>query len=81
MSILYDWPHFNKLVAHENETKLMLFTSIIHLVQHEIRFNQNSFECVSHIKYLGIVFKNKLPFKLHITDVSQKCRYDIYDET
>ena len=27
---------------------------------------------MSHIKYLGIILDNKLPFKLHIADVSRR---------
>ena len=44
----------------------------IHSVQAEIRFNQNSLEWVSHIKYLGIVLDDKLSFKLHMADVSRR---------
>ena len=49
-----------KLVARESKTKLILFISRIHPVLPDIRFNQNTLERASHIKYLGIVLDDKL---------------------
>ena len=72
VSALSNWLNSNKLVARESKTKLMLFTSRIHLVLPDIYFNQNTLECVSHIKYLGIVLDGKLSFKLHIADVYRR---------
>ena len=70
VSALSNWFNTNKLAAHESNTKLMLFTQRIHPVLPDINFNQNTLEWLSHIKYLGIVFDDKLSFKLHIADVS-----------
>ena len=55
VSTLFNWLNTKKLVAHESKTKLMLFTPRIHPVLHDIRFNHNTPEWVSHIKYLGIL--------------------------
>ena len=44
----------------------------IHPVLPDIRYNQDSLEYVSHIKYLEIIIDNKLSFKLHIADVSRR---------
>ena len=67
---LSHWLNTNKLVA---QNKLMLFISQIHPILPDIRFNQNTLEWVSHIKYLGIVLDDILSFKLHIADVSRRC--------
>ena len=44
VSILFDWLNTNKLIAHENETKLILFTLRIRPVLPDIRNNYNSLE-------------------------------------
>ena len=58
-----NWLDTNKLITHEGNTKLVLFTSRIHSILPDICFNQNTLERVSHIKYLGIVLDDKLSFK------------------
>ena len=50
VSTLSDWLNTNKLFARESKTKLMLFSSRIHPVLPDIRFNQNTLEWVSHTK-------------------------------
>ena len=49
VSIVSDWLNTNKLVARESKTKLMLFTSRIHPVLHNIYHNKNFLEWVLHI--------------------------------
>ena len=69
-----DWLNTNKLVAHESKIKLILFTSRIHPVLPDIRFNKNSLELASYITYHGIILDDKLSFKLHTGDACRRFR-------
>ena len=69
---LTKWLISNKLVAHPNKTKLMLFTSRQTNEVPVIKFFNDNLEFVSNIKYLGITLDNKLSFSNHIDTVLTK---------
>ena len=67
------WLNDNRLTAHEDKTKLMLFTPCQKPpLLPSIIFNRTILEWVDEIKYLGIIIDTKLQFKSHINFVENK---------
>jgi hypothetical protein len=65
------WLLVNKLVAHTDKTKLMLFTSRPVVAPRNITFNGSILDWVDDFRYLGLILDNKMSFKKHITSVCQ----------
>jgi len=68
---IFNWLCMNKLSLNINKTKFMVitnkpFTNIVLSIQN------HTLECVSEMKFLGIILDNKLTFKRHIHAVSNK---------
>jgi len=65
------WLLANKLVAHTDKTKLMLFTPRPVSVLREITFNGTILQWVDEFRYLGLILDNKISFNKHINLVCQ----------
>jgi hypothetical protein len=66
------WLAGSKLTAHEDKTKLMLYTSRPHPELPIVYFNQKRLEWVKNIKYLGVILDEKLTFSPQILSVRKK---------
>jgi hypothetical protein len=65
------WLLDNKLVAHTDKTKLMLFTPRPVSVLRDITFNGTILQWVDEFRYLGLILDNKISFNKHINYVCQ----------
>ncbi len=68
---LSGWLKKNRLVAHTDKTKLMLFTHRPVSFPREITFNGTVLEWVDYFRYLGLIIDNKFSYNKHITYVCQ----------
>jgi hypothetical protein len=66
---LSQWLAGSRLTAHENKTKLMLFSARLRPDLPVVTFNGKALEWVRSIKYLGVIIDDSLKFSLHITSV------------
>jgi hypothetical protein len=70
-----EWAQKNKLKFNENKSKVMLMTRRRRRERKEIGIyvNNKPLTQVNSIKYLGIIFHNKLTFRDHINYIEEKC--------
>jgi len=70
-----DWARNNKLNFNENKSKVMLMSRRKRKEEKkvEIYLNNKILEQVNKIKYLGIIFDNKMTFRKHVNYVEEKC--------
>lgn len=69
---LSGWLNRNKILAHQDKTKLMLVTPRPYPNLPDIYFNNTTLEWVGTFKYLGITLDRKLSFKEHISITCNK---------
>jgi hypothetical protein len=65
------WLLANKLLAHTDKTKLMLFTPRPVSVLRDITFNGEILKWVDEFRYLGLILDNEISFNKHINHVCQ----------
>jgi len=72
---IQDWAQNNKMKFNNNKSKVMLMSRRKRKENKEIGvyINNTKLKQVNNIKYLGIVFDNKLSFKEHIIHIEEKC--------
>jgi hypothetical protein len=63
------WLKNNKLLPHENKTKLMLVTPRRPPILPDMLFNNVKLEWIDKITYLGLVIDNKLSYSSHISEL------------
>jgi hypothetical protein len=75
-----EWSHNNKLKFNEHKSKVMLMSRRNRKEKKEIEIylNNKILEQVNSIKYLGIIFGNKITFRDHVNYVDEKCRKLIF---
>ena len=68
------WAQNNRLVFNENKSKVMLLTRRKRKGKKEIAvyINNKKLNQVNQIRYLGILFDNKLTFREHINQIEEK---------
>jgi len=75
MSKIMEWAQNNKLKFNENESKVMLMSRRRRTERKDIEIfvNNKTLKQVNSIKYLGIIFDNKMTFRDHINCTEEKC--------
>ena len=75
-----NWAHINRLEFKEDKSKVMLLTKRKRKERKEIAIyvNNKKLTQVNHIRYLGIIFDNKLTFREHIIYIEEKCTKIIF---
>jgi hypothetical protein len=70
-----DWAQNNKLKFSEHKSKVMLMSYRKRKEKKEVELNHNNklLAQVNGIKYLGIIFYNKMTFRDHVNYVEEKC--------
>jgi hypothetical protein len=70
-----NWAYINRLEFNEDKSKVMLLTRRKRKERKEIAVyvNNKKLTQVNHIRYLGIIFDNKLTFREHINYIEEKC--------
>ena len=66
------WLKLNKLSLNTNKTKFMVLTKQRLAWHFDIRIGKTNIEQVNEIKYLGVIFSDKLSWKSHIQHVCSK---------
>ena len=66
------WFKLNKLSLNTNITKLMVLTKQRSAWHFNIRIGKTNIEQVNEIKYLGVIFNDKLCWKFHIQHTCSK---------
>ena len=61
-----EWLKLNKLSLNTNKTKFMVLTKQRSAWQFDIRIGKTNIEQVNEVKYLGVIFNDKLSWKSHI---------------
>lgn len=67
-----NWMKINKLSLNYNKTKCMLITTQKSQLLLDISIGNHSIEQVSSLKYLGVIFDDKLCWKQHIQHICSK---------
>jgi len=69
------WAQNNRLVFNEDKSKVMLMTGRKRKEKKgiEVYNNNKKLNQVNQIRYLGILFDNKLTFHEHINYIEEKC--------
>ena len=67
-----EWLKLNKLSLNTNKTKFMVLTKQRSARHFDIRIGKTNIEQVNEIKYLGVIFNDKLSRKSHIQHVCSK---------
>ena len=67
-----EWLKLNKLSLNTNKTKFMVLTKQRSAWHFDIRIGKTNIEQVNEIKYLGVIFNEKLSWKSHIQHVCSK---------
>jgi ribonuclease HI len=77
---IQDWAQNNKMKFNHNKSKVMLISRRKRKERKEIAvyINNKKLKQVNNLKYLGIIFDNKLTFKEHITHTEEKCKKLIF---
>jgi len=72
---IQDWAQNNKMKFNDNKSKVMLMSRRKRKENKEIGvyINNKKLKQVNNLKYLGIIFDNKLTFKEHIKHIEEKC--------
>jgi hypothetical protein len=75
MRKILEWAQKSKLKFNENKSKVMLMSRRRRRGRKgiEIYLNNKILKQVNSIKYLGIIFDNKIIFRDHINYVEEKC--------
>jgi hypothetical protein len=75
MTKIQEWATNNKINFNENKSKVMLMTRRRRKEEKkiEIYVNNKTLQQVNKLKYLGIIFDNKLLFNEHIKYMEEKC--------
>jgi len=75
MRKILEWVQNNKLKFNENKSKVMLMSRRGRTERKEIEIyvNNKTLKQVNSIKYLGIIFDNKMTFRDHINYIEEKC--------
>jgi hypothetical protein len=75
MTKIKEWATNNKINFNENKSKVMLMTRRRRKEEKkiEIYVNDKTLQQVNKLKYLGIIFDNKLLFNEHIKYMEEKC--------
>ena len=69
------WAKNNKTKFNEENSKVMLMTRRRRKEKEILVYiNNKAIPQVQKLKYLGIIFDNKLLFREHINDVADKCK-------
>ena len=78
MRKILEWSQI-KLKFHENKSKVMLMSRMRRTERKEIEIyvNNRTLKQVNSIKYLGIIFNNKVTFRDHINYI-KKCTQLIF---
>jgi hypothetical protein len=74
------WAKDNKVRFNDQKSKVMLMTRRKRKdrMDLEVYLNNKHIRQVKTMKYLGIIIDNKLTFREHITNVTEKCRKIIF---
>ena len=67
-----EWLKLNKLSLNTNKTKFMVLTKQRSAWHFDTRIEKTNIEQVNEIKYLGVIFNDKLSWKSHIQHVCFK---------
>ena len=67
-----EWLKLNKLSLNTNKTKVMILTKQKSSWHFDIRIGKTNIGQVNEIKYLGVIFNDKLSWKSHIQHVCSK---------
>jgi len=80
LSKISDWAQSNKIRFNENKSKAMLMSRRKRKERKktEIYVNNKIIEQVNSIKYLGIIFDNKMTFREHVNFIEEKCKKLIF---
>jgi len=80
MRKILEWAQNNKLKFNENKSKVMLMSRRRRTEGNEIEIsvNNKALKQVNDIKYLGIIFDNKMTFRDHINYIEEKCSKRIF---
>ena len=75
MRKIREWAINNKITFNENKSKAVLITRRRRKEKKEIEIyiDNNTLQQVNNLKYLGIIFDNKLLFRDHINYMEEKC--------
>jgi len=75
MRKILEWAQNNKLKFNENKSKVMLMSRRRRTEGNEIEIsvNNKALKQVNGIKYLGIIFDNKMTFRDYINYIEEKC--------
>jgi len=64
--------HNNKLMLNADKTKYMIFSYRSSFSLQSVKFNDVDIECVSSMRYLGLIFDNNLNFNAHVSMITSK---------
>ena len=80
LSKITDWARSNKIRFNENKSKVMLMSRRKRKEREkiEIYVNNKIIQQVNSIKYLGIIFDNKMTFREHVNYIEEKCKKLIF---
>ena len=72
---ILEWAQNNKLNFNENKSEVILMSRRRRTERKEIEIcvNNKTLKQVNSIKYLGIIFDNKMTFRDHISYIEEKC--------
>ncbi|KAJ4437517.1 hypothetical protein ANN_17662 [Periplaneta americana] len=75
MNKIMTWAKANKINFNEQKSKVMLMTRRKRKEQKEVHdcLNNKPLAQANALKYLGIIFDNKLTFREHINHITEKC--------
>ena len=75
MRKILEWAQNNKLKFNENKSKVMLMSRRRRRERKEIKIyvHNKSLKQDKSIKYLGIIFDDKMTFRDHINYIEEKC--------
>ena len=78
VNLFYSWCCANRLSINISKTKSMLFSNTLTPLEiADVYMNHIKIEYTSSIRFLGVIFDDKLKFNVHINEISKKISKNI----
>ena len=78
VNLFYSWCCANRLSINISKTKSMLFSNTLTPLEiADVYMNNIKIEYTSSIRFLGVIFDDKLKFNVHINEISKKISKNI----